>query len=135
MSDTKHEINEAEWRAKLSPDSYCVLREKATERPGTGKYYKHKEDGSYLCAGCGTALFDSATKYDSGSGWPAFWEAQDAAITEIRDTSLGMVRTEVVCAKCGGHLGHLFPDGYGTPTGMRYCINSLALDFKARQDS
>lgn len=129
MTD-KMTLTDAEWREKLSPEQYQVLREGGTERAFTGKYDKNKQDGEYLCAACGTKVFDSSDKYDSGSGWPSFTApAQDDAIEEERDTSHGMVRTEVKCAVCEGHLGHLFPDG-PQPTGMRYCINSAALDFE-----
>lgn len=131
MTSKKVNLSESEWREKLSPEAYYVLREKGTERPGTGKYYKNKEDGTYLCGGCGAELFKADAKFDSGSGWPSFFQPSDhEAITEIRDSSHGMIRTEVVCRACDGHLGHVFPDGYDTPTGLRYCINSLSLDFK-----
>ena len=129
----KVEKSEEEWRAQLSPEQYRVLREQGTERAFTGEYYQHKADGMYICAGCGTELFASDTKYESGSGWPSFDRpASESNVEEIKDTSHGMVRTEVVCAKCGGHLGHVFPDGPRETTGLRYCINSLSLDFKEK---
>jgi peptide-methionine (R)-S-oxide reductase len=124
-------LTDAEWREKLSPEQYRVLREAGTERAFTGKYEKNKAPGEYVCAGCGQPLFESDAKYDSGSGWPSFTRpAEEGAIAENRDTAHGMVRTEVVCAKCHGHLGHVFPDGPRDAGGLRYCINSAALDFK-----
>jgi peptide-methionine (R)-S-oxide reductase len=129
MTD-KVELSEEEWRAKLTPEQYHILREAGTERAFTGKYEKHYDAGEYMCAGCGTRLFDSDAKYNSGCGWPAFTKpAEDDTIEERRDISHGMIRTEVLCAKCGGHLGHVFPDGPPEEGGMRYCINSASLEF------
>lgn len=130
MSDPKI-TTDAEWREKLSPEQYHVLREKGTERAFTGKYDKHYGEGEYYCAGCGQKLFGSDAKYDSGCGWPAFTRpAGGEAVEEHRDTSHGMIRTEVLCSNCQGHLGHVFPDGPPEDGGMRYCINSAALDFE-----
>lgn len=123
---------EEEWRSELTPEEYRVLRQKGTERAFTGDLYQHKEDGTYICAACAAPLFDSDTKYESGSGWPSFYEPINATIVgEIMDASHGMLRTEVICNRCGGHLGHVFNDG-PKPTGLRYCINSVSLDFKAK---
>ena len=127
------DLSEKEWRDRLTPEQYHVLREAGTERAFTGRYVNNHEDGEYRCAGCGELLFDSATKYDSGSGWPSFTEPMDdSAVTEHADISHGMRRVEARCAKCDGHLGHVFPDGPGE-NGLRYCINSASLDFKAKK--
>ncbi|RJR15064.1 peptide-methionine (R)-S-oxide reductase [Candidatus Microgenomates bacterium] len=123
-----------DWKKKLTPEQYRVLREKGTEPAFTGKYVNNHDTGMYHCAACSTPLFSSDTKFESGSGWPSFYEAVDKGNIElIEDSSHGMKRTEVVCKNCGGHLGHLFPDAPQTPTGMRYCINSAALDFKQQK--
>jgi peptide-methionine (R)-S-oxide reductase len=126
------EKSEEEWKKTLTPEQYHVLREKGTERAFTGKYADTHDPGIYRCAGCGNPLFDAETKYESGSGWPSFYQpvAKDAVETET-DRKFGMTRDEVVCAKCGGHLGHVFPDG-PEPTGLRYCMNSAALDLEKK---
>jgi len=124
------DLTEEEWRAKLSPEQYQILRQAGTERAFTGKYEKNKAAGIYHCAGCGLPLFASETKYDSGSGWPSFTAPmENEAVDEHRDMTHGMIRTEVRCARCSGHLGHVFPDGPGE-NGLRYCINSASLDFE-----
>lgn len=125
-------LSEAEWREKLSPEQYHILREAGTERAFTGAYEQNKAAGEYCCAGCGTPLFASETKFDSGSGWPSYTKpVAEAVVDELRDVSHGMTRVEVRCARCEGHLGHVFPDGPG-PTGLRYCINSASLAFEPR---
>lgn len=130
MKKIKH--TEKEWTVKLSPQQFQVLRKCGTEPPFTGKYYHNTKNGKYFCAACGALLFTSETKYDSGSGWPSFYApANNKNIVEVHDTSMGMDRIEIRCAHCGSHLGHLFPDG-PRPTGSRYCVNSLALDFEEK---
>jgi peptide-methionine (R)-S-oxide reductase len=127
------QVNDDELKKKLSPQQYAVLREKATEAPFTGKLLHNKDTGMYVCGVCGQPLFSSDTKFDSGSGWPSFYDvATKGAVKLIEDNSHGMSRTEVVCNNCGSHLGHLFHDAYDQPTGDRFCINSAALDFKKK---
>ncbi|PII84156.1 peptide-methionine (R)-S-oxide reductase [Leucobacter sp. OLJS4] len=130
--DYRVQRSDAEWREQLSPEEYAILRQAATERAGTGELLDEHRDGLYRCRACGNELFVAGTKFDSGCGWPSFYESvRPEAVELLEDHSLGMVRTEVRCAACGSHLGHVFPDGFGTPTGDRYCMNSLALDFEA----
>ena len=127
--DFKIVKTDAEWKAQLTPEEYAVLREKGTERPYTGEYDKHFEKGMYVCAACENPLFTSDTKFDSHCGWPSFDEAIKGATIYHKDTSYGMIRTEVMCAKCGGHLGHVFDDGPQETTGQRYCTNSVSIKF------
>lgn len=129
FSKPTHMKTEKDWKQILSPEAYHILREKGTERAFTGKYDKHFEKGVYVCAGCSTELFDSSSKFNSHCGWPSFDNSIKDKVNELKDTSHGMIRVEIVCSNCGGHLGHVFPDG-PTKTGLRYCVNSLSLDFK-----
>jgi len=126
MKNTK---SEKEWKAQLTENEYHILREKGTERPHTGEFNLHFEKGTYTCKGCGIPLFDSTTKFDAHCGWPSFDEAIPDRITYLKDTSLGRVRTEIICSSCEGHLGHVFEDG-PTETGLRFCVNSASIDFE-----
>jgi peptide-methionine (R)-S-oxide reductase len=123
------EKSDEEWRRELSPEAYRVLREHGTERPGSSPLDAEKREGTFVCAGCGTPLYESETKFESGCGWPSFYAPLEGSVDTSEDRSLFMLRTEVHCAKCGGHLGHVFPDG-PQPTGLRYCMNGAAMDFK-----
>jgi peptide-methionine (R)-S-oxide reductase len=127
------EKTEAQWREQLSPEVYRVCREHGTEAPFSGEYYEHKESGVYHCICCNSALFSSESKFDSGTGWPSYYEAIEGALKEVKDESYGMIRIEVRCANCDAHLGHVFPDG-PQPTGLRYCINSVCLNFKKKEE-
>ena len=124
--------SDKEWREQLSEEEFYVCREHGTEAPFSGKYYDNKENGTYKCICCNAPLFESDTKFDSGTGWPSYFESVEDAITEIKDITHGMIRTEVRCSSCGAHLGHLFPDGVN-PTGLRYCINSVCLNLKNKE--
>lgn len=123
---------DAQWRSMLDPMEYYVLREAGTEPPGSGEYEHEKREGIYYCRGCGAELFRSETKFDSGCGWPSFYDPREAAVTLHEDNSYGMKRTEVRCANCGSHLGHVFDDAPHTPTGLRYCMNSISLSFEEK---
>ena len=134
MTNDENKLTEEQWRAQLTADEFTVLREKGTERAFSGEYWNIFEDGMYHCRGCGEALFESSSKFDAGCGWPSFDRAASAdVVKEDRDMSHGMLRTEILCQKCGGHLGHVFPDG-PTETGLRYCVNSLSVKLESPED-
>lgn len=136
MAETREypvSLSEEEWRARLSPDAFRVLRGHGTERPGTSPLNAEKRDGRFHCAGCGAPLFEAETKYESCSGWPSFWAPLEGGVATTTDRSHGMLRTEVHCARCGGHLGHVFPDG-PEPTGQRFCMNGVALTFQPAEN-
>ena len=134
MNQNKTLKSEEDWKKELNEAQYTILRKKGTERPHTGQYNMHFENGIYHCAGCQSPLFKSQTKFDAGCGWPSFYQSIDKSkVKEILDTAYGMTRVEVVCASCGGHLGHVFNDGYNQPTGLRYCINGASLGFVKKQ--
>lgn len=133
MSEEEN-ISEEEWKKKLTKEQYYVLRQKGTEKPFTGEYWNNHDKGMYYCSGCGTPLFDSNTKFESGSGWPSFYAPiKEELISENKDSSFGMKRTEILCSKCGSHLGHVFKDG-PKPTGLRYCVNSISLKFDSKKE-
>ncbi len=134
MSKYPIKKTESEWKAELSEEQYRVLRQKGTERPFTGEYNMLFEKGTYICMACKEPLFDSTSKFDSGCGWPSFDASIEGAIEYIKDSSHGMIRTEIVCANCGGHIGHVFDDG-PTPSGQRYCVNSVSIDLDKKQKS
>ena len=129
-----YELDEETWRKRLSPLEFQVLRQASTERPGSGEHLYEDRPGTYYCKGCGQALFDASTKFDAGCGWPSFFENKPGAVTEDTDYLLGYPRTEIRCSRCNSHLGHVFPDAPDTPTGMRYCMNSVALNFEPEDD-
>ncbi len=133
-ADTRVDMSDREWQEKLEPERYAILRQAATEPAWSGELLHVDGEGTFTCAGCGTTLFTTGDKFDSGSGWPSFTRAvAEGTVEEHEDRSHGMRRTEITCARCGGHLGHVFPDGPG-PTGLRYCVNSLALDYEPESD-
>ena len=132
---SKYPVNktDAEWKAELTPEEYRILREAGTERPFSGKFNNHQAQGTYVCKGCGEALYEATSKFDSGCGWPSYDKSIEGAIEYRKDSSLGMLRVEILCANCGGHQGHVFEDG-PTATGQRYCVNSASIDFKPSED-